>query len=163
VTLLGGTNVQASAPEVRDVLERRVADAVTFPWGSVILFGLDKVVNEHMDVPLYVTTFVWVMNKAKYDGMSPGQKAVIDAHCTTDWAVKVTSPWTEFEAAGRDKLRHAPGHDVYKISADELAQWRKAVEPLTAKWAEAARKAGIDPDKALAELKEELARRKAAY
>jgi len=163
VTLLGGTNVQASAPEVRDVLERHVADAVTFPWGSVILFGLDKVVHEHMDVPLYVTTFVWVMNKAKYEGMSPAQKAVIDAHCTTEWAVKVASPWTEFEAAGRDKLRHEPGHDVYKISADELAQWRKAVEPLTAKWAEGARKAGIDPDKALAELKEELARRKAAY
>jgi len=163
VTLLGGTNVQASAPEVRDVLERHVADAVTFPWGSVILFGLDKVVHEHMDVPLYVTTFVWVMNKAKYEGMSPAQKAVIDAHCTTEWAVKVASPWTEFEAAGRDKLRHEPGHDVYKISADELAQWRKAVEPLTAKWAAGARKAGIDPDKALAELKEELARRKAAY
>ena len=67
VTLLGGTNVQASAPEVRDVLERHVADAVTFPWGSVILFGIDKVVKYHMDVPLYVTTFVWVMNEAKYD------------------------------------------------------------------------------------------------
>ncbi|HUH85451.1 MAG TPA: TRAP transporter substrate-binding protein [Stellaceae bacterium] len=163
VTLLGGTNVQASAPEVRDVLERHVADAVTFPWGSVILFGLDKVVHEHMDVPLYVTTFVWVMNKAKYAAMSPAQKAVIDAHCTTEWAVKVASPWTAFEASGRDKLRREPGHDVYKISADQLAQWRKAVEPLTAQWAEGARKAGIDPDKALAELKEELARRKAAY
>ena len=31
VTLLGGTNVQSSAPEVRDIIERGVADAVTFP------------------------------------------------------------------------------------------------------------------------------------
>src|ERR1700690_107381 len=31
VTLLGGTNVQAAAPEVRDVLEKHVADAVFFP------------------------------------------------------------------------------------------------------------------------------------
>ena len=30
--LLGGTNVQASAPEAREVLERGVADAITFPW-----------------------------------------------------------------------------------------------------------------------------------
>src|SRR2546421_7430796 len=37
VTSLGGTNVQASAPEVRDVLEKGVADAVTFPWGSIPL------------------------------------------------------------------------------------------------------------------------------
>src|SRR5579884_2106182 len=35
VTSLGGTNVEAAAPEVRDVLERGVADAVTFPWGSI--------------------------------------------------------------------------------------------------------------------------------
>src|SRR5713226_4034732 len=41
VTLLGGTNVQASASEVRDVMEKGVAEAVTFPWGSVPLFGVD--------------------------------------------------------------------------------------------------------------------------
>ena len=34
VTLLGGTNVQASAPEAREMLERGVADAITFPWQS---------------------------------------------------------------------------------------------------------------------------------
>ena len=74
VTSLGGTNVQSSAPEARDMLERGVAEAITFPWGSLNLFGIDKVVKYHMDVPLYVTPFVWVMNKAKYDGMSAGQK-----------------------------------------------------------------------------------------
>ena len=56
VTLLGGTNVQASAPESRDAIERGVADAITFPWGSLTLFGIDKVVKFHMDVPLYVMT-----------------------------------------------------------------------------------------------------------
>jgi TRAP-type C4-dicarboxylate transport system substrate-binding protein len=33
VKQLGGTNVQSSAPEVRDILDKGVADAVTFPWG----------------------------------------------------------------------------------------------------------------------------------
>src|SRR6185369_10168187 len=51
VTSLGGTNVQSSAPEARDMLERGVADAITFPWGSIPLFGIDKVVSFHMDVP----------------------------------------------------------------------------------------------------------------
>src|SRR6202162_2707043 len=62
VTQLGGTNVQAAAPEVRDILEKGVADAVTFPWGSVPLFGLDKVTKYHMNTPPYVTSFAWVMN-----------------------------------------------------------------------------------------------------
>ena len=93
VTSLGGTNVQASAPEARDALERGVADAITFPWGSIGLFGIDKVVTMHMDVPLYTTPFVWVMNKDKYESMSAAQKKVIDDHCTTEWAVKLTSPY----------------------------------------------------------------------
>ena len=63
VTLLGGTNVQSAAPEVRDILEKGVADAVTFPWGSIPLFGIDKVTKYHMDAPLYVTTFAFVFNK----------------------------------------------------------------------------------------------------
>ena len=45
VKMFGGTNVQASAPESRDAIERGVADEITFPWGSMFLFGIDKVVK----------------------------------------------------------------------------------------------------------------------
>jgi TRAP-type C4-dicarboxylate transport system substrate-binding protein len=163
VTLLGGTNVQASAPEARDVIERGVADAITFPWNSMILFGIDKATKYHMDAPLYVTTFVWVMNKAKYEAMSANQKKVIDDHCTTAWAEKIAAPWADWEAAGRDKIKAEAGHEVYTINAEQLADWRKAAAPLTAQWAEGAKKAGVDPDKALADLKAELGKYTAAY
>ena len=72
MTQLGGTNVNSSAPEVRDIIEKGVAEAVTFPWGSIPLFGIDKVTKYHMDAPLYATTFVWLFNKAKYEQMSAG-------------------------------------------------------------------------------------------
>jgi TRAP-type transport system periplasmic protein len=155
--------VQASAPESRDALERSVADAITFPWGSVVLFGIDKVVKNHMDVPLYVTTFVWTMNKQAYDNMSPAQKKVIDNHCTTEWAQRFASPWADFEHAGRDKIKAAAGHDVYQLSAEQLDAWRKATDPLKAKWAEGVKKAGIDPDKAFADLKSTLEKYKAGF
>jgi len=96
VTMLGGTNVQASAPESREVLERGVADAITFPWQSTILFGIDKVVKYDMDMPFWSGIFVWVMNKDRYASMSPAQRTVIDHHCTTEWAEKVASPWADW-------------------------------------------------------------------
>jgi TRAP-type C4-dicarboxylate transport system substrate-binding protein len=108
VTNLGGTNVQASAPEAREVLERGVADAITFPWGSLYLFGIDKVVKHHIDAPLYTTVFTFSMNKDKYESMSTAQKKVMDDHCSTDWAVKIAGPWGDFESAGRDKMRADP-------------------------------------------------------
>ena len=131
MTLLGGTNVQASAPEVRDVIERGVADAITFPWGSILLFGIDKVTKYHMDVPLYVTTFAFVMNKAKYDEMSAAQKKVIDDHCTTEWAAGASPiPGPSSRPPAATKMKALAGHEVYPLTPSSSREWKKAAEPL---------------------------------
>ena len=163
VTSLGGANVQAGAPEVRDVLEKGVAEAVTFPWGSIPLFGIDKVVKYHMDVPLYVTTFAWVMNKGKYDAMSPGQKKAIDDNCTNQTALTFSADWTDFEFGGRARIKALEGHDVYSITPEQTALWKKAAEPLTKSWSDAVKKSGIDPDVAMKEFQAELVKFKAAF
>jgi TRAP-type C4-dicarboxylate transport system substrate-binding protein len=163
VTTLGGTNVQAAAPEVRDVLEKGVADAVTFPWGSVLLFGIDKVTKYHLDMPLYVTTFAFVFNKAKYEEMSAAQKKVIDNHCTPEWALKVAAPWADFEHAGIAKIKAEAGQDVYEPTPAQAAEWKKAAQPLEEKWAENAKKAGVDPAVVMKELKDQLAKANSSY
>lgn len=152
VTLLGGTNVQSSAPEAREILERGVANTIGFPWGSIVLFGIDKVVKYHMDVPLFATTFTWTMNKAKYDSLSPAQKAVIDHHCTSEWAEKVASPWADFEYGGHAKLAAEPGHEVYKLTPDQIQAWRTATQPLYQRWAAKVENA----DKVMADFKDAL-------
>jgi TRAP-type C4-dicarboxylate transport system substrate-binding protein len=158
VTLLGGTNVQTSAPEVRDTIERGVADAVTFPWGSLVLFGVDKVTKYHMDAPLYVTTFVLVMNKDTYNAMSDRQKKAIDDNCNTEAAGRVGKPWGDFEDAGVGKVKAEAGQEVYTLTADQTAQWKKVSEPLVKTWADGLKKTGVDPDAALTELKSSLAK-----
>lgn len=140
------------------MLERGVADAITFPWGSIGLFGIDKVVSYHMDVPLYVTPFVWAMNKGKYDSMSAAQKKVIDDHCTSEWAEKVATPWADFEYGGRAKIAAQPGHEVYKLTPEQLDAWRKATAPVEAQWAESVKKVGQDPKAVLDSLKASLAK-----
>jgi len=163
VTELGGTNVQASAPEVRDVLEKGVADAVTFPWGSIVLFGIDKVTKFHMEAALYTTSFVWVMNESTYAQMSPSQQKVIDDHCTTQWAERVASPWADFEHDGIAKLKAEAGQEVYPISDAQLDEWKAAGGPVVQKWAAAVKKTGNDPDGVLKELKAELAKYNSGY
>ncbi len=162
VSELGGTNVQASAPEAREVLARGVADAITFPWGSLYLFGIDKVVHEHIDAPLYTTTFTYNINKDKYNALSPAQRAVLDAHCTTDWAEKLAGVWGDFEAAGRAKALADPSHHMHKLTPDEWAAWHKAIEPLKAKWAADVTKAGVDAKDARAKLDAQIAKDGAA-
>ena len=122
VSLLGGANVQASAPEARDVLDRGVAEAIAFPYGSVFLFGIDRVVKFHLDAPLYTSVFTISINKAKYDGASPAQRAAIDAHCTSEWTQKLATPWAAFEAAGRDRMWTAPGHELVALTPAQLGE-----------------------------------------
>ena len=163
VTLLGGTNVQASATEVRDVLAKGVAEAVNFPWGSMALLGVDKVTKYHMDAPTNTVTFQWLMNPQVYAAMSVSQKKVIDDHCTTEWAGKFADPWADFEHSGIEKIRAEPGHEVYTITAEQLGEWKKSAEPLHKKWADSVRAVGGDPDTIMKELKAALAQYQAAY
>ena len=163
VTLLGGTNVQASAPEARDAIERGVADALTFPWGSLSLFGIDKVVKYHMDVPLYVTPFVWVMNLDKYNGLSPAQKQAVDSHCTSEWAEKVGTSWADFEIAGRTKLlADKAKREVYALTPEQLKAWKTAVAPVQKQWADEVKKRGDDPVAVMKALQQSLAKYKSA-
>ena len=131
VSLLGGTNVPASAPESRDLLEKGVAEGITFPWGSIILFGIDKVTKYHLDSQLYVTEQTFVMNKDKYDALSPAQRKVIDDHCTPEWAEKIATPWAdmEFVRPRQDQGAAGPGrlHD-HACAACRMAQGRRAAE-----------------------------------
>jgi TRAP-type C4-dicarboxylate transport system substrate-binding protein len=158
VTLLGGTNVNASAPEVRDIIDKGVAEAVTFPWGSIPLFGIDKVTKYHIDAPLYVTTFAFVFSNVTYNQMSAGQKKVIDDHCTNEWALKVAGPWADFEHSGVQKLKADSAHEVYPLTPQQLDAWRKASAPLEKTWADNVKKSGGDADAIMKELKAALAK-----
>ena len=40
--------------------------------------------HHHLDIPLYVTTFVLVMNKTRYEGLADADRQVIDEHCTSE-------------------------------------------------------------------------------
>ena len=76
--MLGGASVWVPAPEARETLARGAADAITFPWNSLYIFGIDGITTHHLDIPLYVTTFVLVMNKTRYEGLADADRQVIN-------------------------------------------------------------------------------------
>ena len=163
VTTLGGTNVQASIAESRDIIARGVANAITDFWNSQFLFGINDVTKFHIDVPLYTTTYVLPFNKATYNGMSAAQKAVVDAHCTPAWAEKIAGPWADFEHAGRELTMKAPGHTVVELTPEQLGKWKAALAPVTEAWGNSVVATGHDPAPILADLRAKLAAHGAAY
>jgi len=163
VTLLGGSNVMVSAPESRDALEKGVADAITFPWHSIITFGIDKVIKYHTDMKLYAASFAWTMNKDSYQKLSASQKKVIDEHCNNEWATRIGHDWGDDEDSGRELLAKSPGHTIVKVTDAQINAWRKAAEPLTADWLKKPNNSGIDTREALESLRKGLKTNNAAY
>jgi len=113
-----------------------------------------------MDVPLYVTPFVWAMNKAKYDACRPARMKVIDDHCTTEWAEKVASPWRTSSTRPRQARREA-GHEVYKLTPDQINAWRQPW-PRRSAMGRRREEGGPGPEGVMDSLKASLVKYKAA-
>jgi TRAP-type C4-dicarboxylate transport system substrate-binding protein len=88
--------------------------------------------------------------------MSERQKKAIDDNCNTEAAGRVGELWGKFEDSGLDKVKAEAGQDVYQLTAEQTALWKKASEPLIKTWGDGVRKAGVDPDAALTELRASL-------
>jgi TRAP-type C4-dicarboxylate transport system substrate-binding protein len=158
VSLLGGTNVQSSAAEMRQLLERGDIDAVALSWDSAVRFKIERATKFHPDIPLYTTPFALVMSRRTYQSLSESQQKVVDDHCSTDWARKIALRWREGEPAGTLAFAKGPGREVYQLTSAQIGQWRSAADPLVQRWTVPVKKAGWNPAEVLNQLKAALAR-----
>ena len=146
VSLLGGGPVQVSAPEAREAIAKGAADAITFPWGSTWIFGIDKETKHHLDVPLYVSAQALLINQDTYNGMPDDLKAILDAHCTPKWSEKFSAGWAEAEASGRDKAMADSSHTLHTLNEAQTAAWQEAAAPLLDSWKSDVADKGVDAD-----------------
>lgn len=155
---LGAVPVKMSAPESRQGVERGVVDGVTFPWQTVINFGLADALTYHIDLPLYVPMALYGINKNFYDGLSDEDKAVIDAHCTPEWSEKLTADWANWEKAGKDAIEKLGGHTIETFEGEALQPWLDAAEGSVEAWKQQVRERvqGADPDAMLDDLRARL-------
>lgn len=156
ITSLGAASVPGAAGEMRDMLEKGTADATASPWNSLFTFGAQDLVTHHLDLPLYATTFAFVMNKATYEGLEEQDRAVIDAHCTPEWSERMAAQWADIERAGRQKIIDLGGHTLYQPDAGQLELWKEAAAPLLEHWKQAVAAKGLDAAAVYARLVETL-------
>lgn len=163
VTSLGGNAYQVPAPEARDAIAKGIADAITFPWNSIYIFGIDQAVNYSLDMPFYLSSQMLLFNKAAIDGMSEENRKVIDDHCTPEWSARFSKGWAENEYSGRQKMIDDPDHTVYTPTAEEVELWREAARPLVDQWRADVEAVGADPDALYESYVEALKRHDALF
>jgi TRAP-type transport system periplasmic protein len=74
----GIAGVNIAAPEVYTALERGVVQGYGWPLWGINDFGWDKLTKMRIDPGFYSVVNNILMNKSKYDGLTPEQRKVID-------------------------------------------------------------------------------------
>ncbi len=143
LSYLGATPQGLPPGEVYENLQRGVIDGTLFPWDPVKSFGLNEVLNYHLDAGTYTVSFFFVMNERAYDRLSGEAKACIDRYSGDALVARFGDWWDAWDAPGREDAV-AAGHEITELSDEERARWREALQPMIAAYLESVKAEGVD-------------------
>ena len=154
-----GMNVTLKpAPESYELLSSGVMDGTLFPAESVESFKIDKVIRYGTTFPggLYNTSFVFMMNQAKYDGLPADVKKAVD-ELSGEYAARLYGQaWDKVDRRGLAFMQ-VSGVQISKADATFVKAVSEKTAPLIETWAKAAEAKGMkDPKKALADFRAEI-------
>jgi TRAP-type C4-dicarboxylate transport system substrate-binding protein len=154
-----GMNVTLKpAPESYELLSTGVMDGTLFPAESVEGFKIDKVIKYATLFPggLYNTSFVFMMNQAKYDSMPVDVKKVIDEMSGEFAARMIGRGWDKVDRRGMAFMQ-ANGVQFTKADPAFVKAVTDKTTPLEDKWAAEAEKKGLkNAKKVLADFRAEI-------
>ncbi len=150
---LGATPVGLPLPQIPDALSKGVIDGAVIPWEVVPAVKVNELAKFHSEFDpkqpaLYTTTFVMVMNKARYDSLAPDLKKVIDANSGME-----TSGWLGKVQEGNDPKGRKTAEDrknaIYRFSQADYEAFRKAADQVDGDWVKEMNGKGFDGGKLL--------------
>jgi len=155
---LGATPLLKPSSESFQMLQSGVADGIFFPSESVVGFKLDSLVRHGTVVPggLYNTSFVMMMNEAKYNAIPKADRDIVDKLSGEHLARLAGKAWDVADAAGTQTMK-ASGVVLRTASPAFIADARAKVEPIEQAWYADAKAKGIDGAALMKEFRAEIA------
>ena len=157
---LGMNATLKPAPDSYELLAGGVMDGTLFPAESTESFRIDKIIKHATTFPggLYNTSFVFLMNQARYDKLSADEKKAIDAISGETAARIFGRGWDKVDTRAF-ALMQANGVQVTKADAKFVAEIKSKTSALENKWVKEAEAKGLkDAAKVLAEFRAEIAK-----
>ncbi|WP_093362477.1 TRAP transporter substrate-binding protein [Tropicimonas isoalkanivorans] len=142
----GATPVGMPIPAVPEALSKGVIDATVIPWEITGALKINELVKNHTtfgDDTLYTATFVFAMNKDKYESLPDDLKAVIDANSGLEFSAFAGKQMQADDAGPRDAAI-ADGATVIELTPEQVEEWKTAAQPTIDSWIEEMDQKGID-------------------
>jgi len=136
IALLGATPVSMPVPQVGDALSKGVIDGAVVPYEVVPAVKIQELVKFHSETDpaepaFYTSTFIFAMNKARYESLPADLKKVIDNNSGQALSGQIGKAFLAADDAGK-KLTTKNTTNV--IPKAELDKWKKLSQPLADQW-----------------------------
>jgi TRAP-type C4-dicarboxylate transport system substrate-binding protein len=155
---LGINGTLKPSTENYELLSTGVLDGTLFPAESVEAFKIDKIVRYGTSFPggLYNTSFVFMMNQAKYDSLPPDVKKVVDELSGETAARMFGRGWDKVDRRGMAYMQ-ASGVQFTQADPAFVKAVAAKTAPLEDTWAQAAEAKGLKgAKKVLADFRAEI-------
>ena len=133
---LGATPVGMPVPAVPEALSKGVIDATVIPWEVTGALKVNELVSNHTtfgDDALYTTTFIFAMNKDRWNALPDDLKAIIDANSGAEFSAFAGKQMQEDDAPSHKQAMER-GNNIITLNADQVAEWKAAAQPTTDGW-----------------------------
>jgi TRAP-type C4-dicarboxylate transport system substrate-binding protein len=148
------------APENYELISSGVMDGTLLPAESMESFKIDKLIKYITTFPggLYNTSFVMMMNQAKYDKLSADEKKAVDAVSGEVAARILGRHWDKADRRAM-ALAQANNIQITKADANFIKDVKAKTQPLEEQWARDAEAKGMKgAAKVLADFRAEIAK-----
>jgi len=153
---LGATPVGMPVPAIPEALSKGVVDATVIPWEVTGALKVAELVENHTEFPnnaIYTTTFIFAMNKDKYDALPDDLKAIIDANSGAEFS-RFAGTQMQADDAGPRELAVEMGNNIIQLSEEQAAEWEAAAQSTIDEWIEETTANGIDAEELIARANE---------
>ncbi len=149
IEAMGATPIGAPVPKIPEMLSKGVVDAVLIPYEISLPLKVHELVDYHtiLDDPVVTrvntSTFLFAMNKAKYESLPADLQKIIDDNSGANLAEWLGRMWIEAEIRGEKKSGESG--ELIKMAPAEVARLRARIEqPVIDRWIAEMKKKNVD-------------------
>jgi TRAP-type C4-dicarboxylate transport system substrate-binding protein len=127
---LGGTPVAMGQPETYESLQKGVIDATFCPIETLKGWKQGEVIETVTDTSVigYTTSMFVVMNKAKWNQLTPEQQQVF-TDVSAEWVDRHGQAWDQADEEGKAFIAELKKKTI-ELTAEEQQLWTSAVKPI---------------------------------
>ncbi|MBN2809316.1 MAG: TRAP transporter substrate-binding protein [Deltaproteobacteria bacterium] len=156
VKTLGALPVAMPQGDTYEALQKGTVDGTIGPIEVLKGWKQAEVIKYSTDIPSigYTTSMFVVMNNGKWQALPDNIKKIFE-DVSNEWVTIQGQAWDDADAAGRAYTLEK-GNQIFSLSAEESALWKKKVQPILDDYVKNTTDKGLPGDKVLARINELL-------